>query len=365
MRILTVCTVATAKSGIPMVIFNLFRAMNRTGMELGYVSINEPSEPFASYLNEMGISTYVIPRKISNPIKYVMGLAKVARGYDIIHVHGNSATMCLEMLAAFISGVKVRITHSHNTTCKNKIVDKLSRPLFHYLNNGRLACGIEAGEWLYGSRPFKVINNGVETSRFTFDWEKRDSLRLQLGITEAHLLYGHIGNFAEQKNHQFLLQIFAEISRKQPTAKLVLLGYGPLREATERQVENLGLTDNVIFAGSVDRPEYYLQAIDLIIMPSLFEGLPLTMVEEQAAGLPILASTAITPDADMTGLVTYKSLEDSAESWAKTAISMLNDYNSSDREERSTKAIAQIRDNGYDIKESARQLIEYYANSKI
>lgn len=359
LRVLMVCTVPTAASGIPMVMFNLLRGMDCSGLEIGYVSINEPEERFRRELEERGVRVWVVPRKLSSPWAYVWKLTKIARHYDILHAHGNSATLLLEMLAAFLAGVKVRGAHSHNTTCTQKSIDRAARPLFYALCNFRLACGEAAGKWLFGKRGFHVINNGVDTDRFRFDEVDRQNLRSHLGLDGCRVI-GHVGNFVEAKNHPFLIEVFAEVEKRMPEARLLLLGGGDGRDAVMRMVEERRLKEKVVFAGSVADTEKYMSAMDIVVMPSLFEGLPLTLVEEQASGLNVLVSDAVTTQADMTGLLKFKPLVDGAESWGEAVAQMLTGYKQEEREMNSACAIKRIRENRYDIRVVAEELKQIY-----
>ena len=367
LRILSVCTVPTDKSGIPNVIFNLLSNFPKDSVKLGYVSINDPSDFYKHKLRDIGAELYIVPRKISHPLRYIRQLAKIAHNYDVIHVHGNSATMVLEMIAAKLGGVKLRIAHSHNTTCNKKVIDWLARPIFHAICNGKLACGVEAGKWLFGDREFKVINNGISTDKFTFSNEKRVAIRKLLNLPldpsssykSPPILIGHIGNFVEAKNHQYLIRIFKEYNSYNPNSKLLLLGSGPLMDEVKSSVDSLGLNDSVVFAGSVDNPQDYMNAMDIIAMPSLYEGLPLTLVEEQANGLPIVAADTITSDANITGNLSYCPIsEGDIKTWKKMIEEGLRSQIS--RGERSRKSVIQIQESGYDVSSAARSLLDYY-----
>ncbi|MDE6273348.1 MAG: glycosyltransferase [Muribaculaceae bacterium] len=356
-KILEVVTVPTEKSGIPNVAFNIMGALPREDVELGYVAINDPSEFFKDKLADLGARLFVIPRKLTSPWNYVVRLAKVAKGYDVMHVHGNSATMVLEMIAARIAGVKIRAAHSHSTSCSMKSIDRLARPLFHSLCNCRLACGQDAGTWLFGERHFEVIRNGIDTSEFRFDESRRKDIRSQLGLADEYLI-GNIANFLEVKNHRFLIEIMRALNDRRRDIKLLLLGDGELAEQIKADVRSKGLEDVVFFAGSVSNPADYMSAMDFIIMPSIHEGLPLTLIEEQANGLSAMVSDAITKEADLTGNLTYMSLGDSADKWTDKLELLIEKAprNSSVSE----KSIEKIIKQGYDISSSANSLIELF-----
>lgn len=357
LKILEVCTVPTEKSGIPNVIFNLMRYMPHEDVELGYVAINQPSNFYKTELEKLGARLYIFPRKLFSPWKYIDNLAKVARGYDIIHIHGNSATMVLEMIAAKIAKVKIRAAHSHNSSCRMKTIDRLARPLFHSICNLNLACGEAAGKWLFRNRNFSVINNGINTSKFAFDESKRNRIRESLGL-ESEMLLGNIANFVDAKNHGFLLEVFAEILKTRKDIRLILLGAGPLFGEMKKKAADMKIEDRVVFAGSVDNPEDYMSAIDYIVMPSKHEGLPLTLVEEQANGLSALVSTEVSNEADLTGNINFLSLKATPEEWADEILSHLN-YSKRNRS-NSDRAIEKIRNKGYDIKDSVSSLMQIF-----
>lgn len=359
-KILYVCTVPTEKSGIPIVIFNIIEALDRENMEIGYVSINQPSDYFKEILRKHNIKLYVIPRLISSPLSYIKELSIAAKNYDIIHVHGNSATMVLEMIAAKLANVKLRIAHSHNTSCSMRMMDKLSRPLFYTLCNGRLACGKEAGEWLFGERDFLIINNGVDTEKFRFNHIYRELIRKKLVWGNCKII-ANVANFVEAKNHDFLIRVFAKLCNIRDDIRLLLLGDGPFMDNVKKQAEELNLLNYIHFAGAIPNVHEYLSAIDLIVMPSKFEGLPLTLVEEQANGLNAIVSDRVTKDADMTGLLSFLPLEKGADYWAEKILEKL--VSGIERNAScSSRCIGMIKKSGYDIQTSAQKLKNYYTS---
>jgi len=359
-RLLIVNTVPTERNGITNVVLNLLTAFEHNGISIGYVAISEPETSYKNQLELLGGKLYVISRKITHPHEYVCKLAKIAAGYDIIHVHGNSATMVLEMIAAKMAKVPVRIAHSHNTSCNQKMIDRVMRPLFYGLCNVRLACGNEAGKWLYGDRDFHVVNNGIDTEKFRFNPEYRKELRIALGWDNCRII-GNVGNLVTQKNPHFLLEIFEVFQKKNPDARLLILGEGMLRDILEEYVESRNLTEKVKFMGSVGNPQNYMCAMDVVVMPSLYEGFPLTTVEEQANGLHIIASDKITKDVDLTGNVTFVPLEAPAEKWSEEISEALSQQ--PDREQESDCAIQRIIKAGFNINEIAKNLELLYKDS--
>lgn len=332
--------------------------MDKSDFSIGYVSISEIKDNYMSQLKELGIKTYILNRSIKNPFSYIRHLTKIAKGYDIIHVHGNSATMVLEMIAAKIAKVPLRCAHSHNSTCGMRIINILAHPVFDTLCNGRLACGEKAGKWLHHDKDFIIIKNGIETDMFRFNQDKRLLIRKSLEW-EKYIILANIANFVEAKNHEFLINVFAEIYKKRQDVRLLLFGIGPLMEKAQFQAKSLGIEDKILFAGSVSNISDYLSAIDLIIMPSKFEGLPLTLIEGQANGLDAIVSDAITRDADITGHLTFLPLGKGKDYWSEEIISRLN-REIIRSEENSLASINMITHAGYDINSSAAKLKNYY-----
>lgn len=322
-KVLIVCTVPTSRSGIPSVIFNLLSAIDRSGLQFHYVSIS-PMEPyFISLLNKLDIGYSVVPREIRHPLRYVNQMARIGMGYDAIHVHGNSATMVLEMMAAHKAGIPLRIAHSHSTSCNMKCIDRCARPLFHMLCNSRIACSEASGKWLFGNRPFTLLKNAVDSHRFAFNPGRRNEMRAALGIEGCRVI-GHVGNFLPVKNHDFLLNVFSHISRMDSDSRLLLVGDGELANAIRNKISRLGLVDKVILSGSVGNPEDYLQAMDMVILPSLYEGFPLSVVEQQVNGLPVLASDTVIQKVNLSGLISFAPLNVGAEQWALKSIEILS-----------------------------------------
>lgn len=355
MKILIVSTVKYRKNGISSVIENYYTDPCFAGEDVSFLFHIGSDSHMIRRLEDLGHRVYLRNRSMKRVPAYCAELAKLIRQerFDILHVHGNSATMALEMIAARMGGCKIRIAHSHNTTCKHMTIHKLFDPVFQKLCTHRLACGTAAGKWLYGDRKFTVVNNGVDTQRFAFDPDSRERIRRQYGIREDTILIGHVGTFNAQKNQIFLLDVMRNMEKE--NHRLMLIGDGDLRPDTERRARDLGLQDKVIFTGVISNVPEYLCACDYIAMPSLYEGLPLTLIEEQANGLRCIVSEHITKEADKTGNLTFLPLGDGAQ-WAGT----IRELPETDREALSRSAIEKISACGYDIHAEAAKLKAYY-----
>lgn len=361
MRILVVNTVPTDKNGITNVIFNYLTSMDKGVGIFDYISLNNPDEMYENMIRGYGGNVYVLPRLSSKIISYVKSLRKVIKDnkYDAIHIHGNSHTVALELVSAKMAGCQVRIVHAHSTKCGSVIIHKLLYPLFSALCTHRLACGEEAGRFMFGRKPFVVMNNGIDTDKFAFNAVIRNNIRKKNGW-EHCVVIGHVGYFLEIKNQRFLVDVFNYIWHLHPNYRLVMIGEGPLKDVIHDKVESLGLSNAVCMTGSIDNVNEYLNAMDVIAMPSLFEGVPLTLVEQQANGLQCFVSDTVTHEADKTGNITFISLRKNAEAWAKIIMSTIDVQK---REERSNAAIEYIKKAGYDIKSQAKVLEAFYKDA--
>lgn len=355
-KIIIVSTVGLIYDGITSVITSYLEAMNREDLKIYVVSTIMSESKIEKKIEELGCEIVQLPSRRKSPIVYFFSLAHFIRknNIEVIHAHGNSATLSIELLAGFLGGCKRRIAHSHNTRCDQVRADKMLRPLFNLLYTDALACGNEAGLWLFRNRKFKVLKNGRNVKKYSFSLEKRNEMRKRLDISDC-IAIGHVGGFFEQKNHKFLIKIFREVLNRKPNAKLFLIGDGPLKDEIMKNVSDI--RKSVIFVGTVDNVNDYMQAMDIMVLPSLFEGLPLVAIEWQINGLPSLLSNTITEDCNITNMVRFESLEESPYIWTNDILEMLEKEN---RLENSQKAIRLVRENGFDIDDNTKILEKIY-----
>lgn len=360
-KVLVVNTVTYRRNGITGVIFNLYRHIDRSKIQMDFVATDHDTEPWAKdYIAENGSKLFQFNKSYSHIWDYIVKLAKCAKDYDVVHVHGNSSSMVFELLAAKIADVDKRIAHSHNTTCSSPKLDKMLRPLFYAMCNCRLACGEAAGTWLFGNRDFLVINNGIDTEAYQYRDEIRVKEREKLGLSDEFVI-GHVGRLNEQKNQSYLLKIISELKKENSRIKLILIGDGAFEQQLKKEATELGVSNEVVFTGAVNNVNELINAVDVIVMPSLYEGLPLTLVEEQANGLTCIVSDVITKEADLSGHLRFVSLSRSPNEWA--AVISKENYDKS-RSEMSADSIKLIRKSGYDIGESVEILTRVYAMEK-
>ena len=361
-KVLIISTVGLKYEGITSVILANLEAMDRSDLEIYLVGTIEVHPEIVAKSSDMGCTVINMPNRRTDTMAYFKELMRFIRKnkIDVVHAHGNSATMTIEMAAAFLGGCKLRIAHSHNTCCEQVRADKILRPYFYLLCNKNLACGSAAGKWLFGKRPFTVIANGRDIDKYKYDRHMRDKIRKEYKWDDK-IVIGHVGGFLPQKNHAFLIDIFHAMHKMRPETRLILFGDGPLRSEVEQKVKRLGLGECVEFMGLSNRVNEFLQAMDGMLLPSLFEGLPLVAVEWQIAALPCELSNVITPDCAFSDLVEFCSLEESPDVWAEIMLSKINHI---DREKESALIPEATRNAGFDIRDNAAVLHEIYCGNK-
>ena len=303
----------------------------------------------------MGSEIFVAPHRLKNPlgyIRYVSGLVR-RQGYKIVHCHGNSCTLAMELWAAKSAGVPIRIAHSHNSQCTHAALHHLLKPLFSCLYTHAYACGEEAGRWLFGRKKFEIIRNAIDLRAYAFDPAVRASLREEYGCGDQTVV-GCVANLTETKNQSFLIDAFAAAHDRNPDMLLMLVGDGPLRESLEHQAQEKGVADSVQFLGLRSDANRLIQMMDVMALPSLFEGFPTVALEWQCAGLPVLMSENITRDCAFTKLVRYLPLD--ADAWSDA----LMDLPALDRAAASRSGVAALSAAGFDLDSAAAELENEY-----
>ena len=358
-RILHVVTQMN-RGGLETMLMNYDRNIDHSMVQFDFLEHRDAVTDYDREILALGGGIHRLPRlNPFNPL-YLRALDRFFREhpeYRIVHSHVDCmAGIPLEY--AKKNGVPVRIAHAHNSNQpKNfkypiKLIYKRKIPKYA---THLFACGEDAGRWMFGGQPFSILNNAIDSERFVFSSALRDEKRAELGLDEKTILLGHVGRFSTQKNHAFLLDIFAALLKIRPDCKLLLIGQGDLDQQIHEKVDALGLSDRVIFAGERSDVNALMQAMDVFVLPSLFEGLPLVMVEAQAAGLPCVVSTGVPAACERTkGLVSFLPLDAGAECWAEQILK------SSTIERRDTSA--EIKASGFDIRENAEKLQEFYLN---
>lgn len=362
MKILMINTVELARNGISTCILNYSGHIVSTEFQVDIAVPNIVDQELRKMISAQGIGLYELPVRKENTFKYFIGLKKlINKGqYDVVHVHGNSCTMAIDLLAAWLAGCKVRIAHSHNTTCEHLRAHKILRPLFELVCTGRFACGREAGEWLFRHKPFTVIKNGIDFCDYFFDENVRQKLRREYGITDDTFLLGHVGLFNYQKNHEFLIELVKYLKKeKEIKYKLFMIGNGEREEHVRAQIRECDCQNMIIMPGSVGNVPDFLQAMDIFVLPSRFEGLPYVLIEAQAAGLPILASSKVSTEVNLTGTIKFLDL-DSVEDWIGEIKHCQRTVKHRDRTKAMEQGMQRLEASGYNMKKNSQALKESY-----
>ncbi len=310
-RVLELITVPADFNGLTRFPMRLMAKMDPSAVRADLLTYAVGDERIRGEIEAMGARLYVAPHRLKHPLRYMRFVASLVREnrYDIVHLHGNSCTLAIDLWAAKRGGARVRIAHSHNTACKFTLLHRLLRPAFNALYTHAYACGDEAGRWLFGRKPFRIIPNAVDAEALAFSEPARADVRAEFGLKDEPLL-GHVGNFVPAKNPLFLMEVLNRL----PECRLLLAGDGPMRAEVEARSAEMGLSGRVIFAGARgDMPRLY-SAMDALLLPSLFEGFPTVALESQCAGLPTILSEAVTRDCALTDFAAFEPLD--AERWA-------------------------------------------------
>lgn len=317
--------------GVEAVIMNYYRHIDKNKIQFDFVVHRGAVKSFVAEAKSMGAKVYEVTPYTENIFKFTYEIYRIIKNerYQIVHSNMNSLSF-FPLFAAYIAGAKVRILHNHTTDNKAEgvrtLVKRLLRPFAKMFANQYWACSNLAAEWMYGKKAIennkvRIINNAIDLRKFTFNEKKRTNLRKKLGL-EYCFVVGHVGRFVQQKNHCFLIDVFNELVQRKPDARLLLIGDGLLREQVEQQVKTLGITDKVILLGVRDDVADLYNVMDVFVLPSLYEGLPVVGVEVQANGLPFLCSENVTKEILISPYVKLYALDNSAKDWANEVIKL-------------------------------------------
>lgn len=350
-----------AGGGVEAVIMNYYEHIDRTKVQFDFIVHNDNKIDITQKVEAMGGKVYKVTPYYKNPIVFMWDIYKVIKRHHYRIVHSNMNTLsAFSLFAAWAAGAPVRILHNHSTSSpgetKRNIMKFMLRPFGRLFANHYLACSRLAGEWMYGrkmmdSGKVTIVNNAIDLKKYAFNPQKRNLLRKELGLADEFVI-GHVGRFMFQKNHEFLIDVFAEAYKKNPHMALLLVGDGPLRPAMEEKVRKLGLTDHVKFLGLRNNVQDFYHVMDILVLPSHYEGLPVVGVEAQANGLPCLFSTKVTKETRLTHSAQFLDLEAGASMWAEEIISI--------KCERNKKAGDELRQAGFEIYKEAEKLVKFY-----
>ena len=347
---------------------NYYRNMDRSKIQFDFICDEDSTNIPYEEIEKLGGKVIICPpyQKVFAYQKFLIKLFKEKK-YDIVHSNINALSV-FPLRVAKKAGVPIRIAHSHSTSnpkeWKKTLIKNMLRPFSKKYANVYFACSELAGRWLFGNKTFDegkvtIINNAIDVEKFVYNEDIRKKVRNELKekckseINDDTLVVGHIGRFVKQKNHEFLIDIFNEIHKRKENSVLILAGQGPLQKEIEEKVNNLGLQDCVLFLGQRNDANELYQAMDVFVLPSLYEGLGMVLIEAQYAGLKCFCSEALPKEAYISNFLTEINLSESPSNWAKKIIDEQNGFTRKDMTE-------ELIDSGYDIKKEAKKLEDKY-----
>lgn len=348
--------------GVEAVIMNYYRHIDRSKVQFDFVMHKGGNPGYIAEIKSLGGRVFEVTPYSKNIVSFTHEIYKVIKEghYKIVHSNMNSMS-CFPLFAAWLAGADVRILHNHTTDTKAEgirtIIKRVLRPFARLLANRYWACSKLAGAWMYGQKAVDegkvtIINNAIDLSRFAFKQEIRDKLRKEMGL-EGKFVVGHVGRFMKQKNHDFLIDIFAELVKQKPESVLLLIGEGPLFGHIRDKVKSLDLQDKVRFLGvRSDVAELY-NAMDVFVLPSFYEGLPVVGVEVQANGLPFLCSDMVTKEILISNNITLLALGVAHKKWIDEFVKVLNRSSNAD-------VLQSMHSSGFDISKESEKMENYY-----
>lgn len=349
------------RAGLETMLMNYYRNIDRSKIQFDFLTHRPYKSDYDDEIISLGGKVYYAPRLYpQNYPKYFKWMKEFFKNhpeYKIVHSHIDVMSY-LPLLAAKKNNIPIRIAHSHSTSIDRDIkylMKRYFKSKIKKVATHNLACGERAGQFLFKDNHFDIIPNAVDAQKFYFDKDIRHKKRKELGL-ENKFVIGHVGRFCYPKNHKFLIDIFNEVIKKDESATLLLVGIGENYDKIKNYVLDLQLNNNVIFLGNrADTNELY-QAMDVFVLPSIFEGIPLVGVEAQFADLPCVFSDAVSDEVQFNDKVQYISLNENLNRWAETILKYKSDKRKKDR-----KA---IKNSNYDIKNAHSTLENYYLNLK-
>lgn len=358
MKILHVVTYM-GRGGLETMLMNYYRQIDRSVIQFDFLVHREERADYDDEIESLGGKIYRLPRLNPWSSTYLKSLDEFFENhkeYKIVHSHIDCMSW-IPLNAAKKAGVPIRIAHAHSSNQDKdfKYLLKLYyKKKIPSVATSLFACSEVAGEWMFGTSDVSVIPNAIDASAYRFDEEKRRNMRAEFGLSD-YLVLGHVGRFSPVKNHSFLIDVFAEICKRTSVARLLLVGNGDKFEEIQNKAKELNLSDKVIFLGLRSDVHKVMQAMDAFVLPSIYEGLPVTIVEAQAAGLPCLISNKVPIECKKTELVEQMSLNEPVHEWADRLLKMM--------QQKRKDTLEEIKKAGFDVRANAQNLQQYYLDA--
>ena len=353
----------TSLGGAESRVMDSYRHLDRSRIQFDFCVHSQEEGFFDKEIESLGGHIYRVPRfQVVNWLAYRKAWKDLFRehpGYVAVHGHMTS-TASIYLPIAKAAGVPLTIAHARSAGVDPGLKGAMTRFLRRNLGKKAdvcLTCSRLAGEAVFGKKMVEAgrvttVPNAIDAREFAFSEKKRKQKRTELGIGGQEFVIGHVGRFGHMKNHAFLLDVFAEICRKVPDSRLLLVGEGGLMDSVREKAASLGLSDRVIFTGNQAQVADFYMAMDFFVFPSIFEGLPGSVIEAQAAGLRCLVSDSVTDEVLITPLAQARSLSDKASVWAQNVL----ERRSYEREQMEQA----IKEAGFDVSDQVKFLEKLY-----
>ena len=346
------------RAGLETMLMNYYRNIDRTKIQFDFLTHRPDKSDYDDEILSLGGKSLLCTKIISTELSSIFQIYEKKffaehPEYQIVHSHIDSMSY-LPLLAAKKAGVPIRIAHSHNTSIDKDfkyILKQYFRKKVTKAANYYCACGQEAGEFLFPGKEFTFIPNAIEVDKFLYNEEVRDRKRKDLGLT-SEFVVGHVGRLSYQKNHELLIRIFNELHKKDANTILLLIGVGEKENEIRKQVHELKLDECVKFLGNRDDVNELYQAMDVFVMPSLFEGIPVVGVEAQFAGLPCVFSDKVPVEVKFSSKTQFVGLNSRLEDWIRA----IGKYKGTEK----NIAAEDLENSQYDIKKAYAILQNYY-----
>ncbi|WP_299311832.1 glycosyltransferase family 1 protein [uncultured Aquimarina sp.] len=360
------------RGGAESMIMNYYRKIDRDKVQFDFIVHRKERAAFDEEIENLGGNIYrfdpinpLFPGDYYNKLR---AFFKEHQEYSVIHSHLNTFS-CFPLKIAKEFNIPCRIAHAHiaiddvgissffsqkeslketfKKLIKLQLKKKVKKDATHLFS-----CGDKAGKWLFGkNESFITMNNAIDTTKFAYNTLVAKKYKEEFNLQDR-LVIGHVGRFASQKNHIFLLQIFAALVKEKPGSDLVMIGDGPLKKVIEKEAKSLSIDNNLHFLGvRADVPELF-QMFDVFVFPSFYEGLPVTLIEAQAAGIKVLASDSITTEVSLTDDIEFLSINKSAKHWA----SKILETDTTKKTDNTEKII----EGNYDIVSNTQKIQKFY-----
>ena len=359
------------RGGAETMLMNIYRKINRKKFRFIFL-IYVSDETKADYEEEiLGNNDTIIKldrNRVKNPILFYHDLSDLMKNekYDCVHAHTlfNSGIV---MYVAYKNHIPTRITHSHSSgnMKKNTIINrsyfKFAKYLISKYSTNYIACDINAGKYLFGNQfSGPILHNGIDLQRFCFGTKEKDSIYQNI-LDDEYINMAIIGSFYEVKNHMFLIPMAKRLKEKGIKFRIYFAGRGPLKAVLEKEIKEQELEQEMIFLGIINKIDEFLQYIDIVLMPSLYEGVPVSLIEAQAAGVPAIISNNIARDVDMDLGLLYFLKIDSNEEWIETILKL----NKKKKELLPGKIYDTLTDKGYNVERNIDLVCDIYESNQI